>query len=67
MSSNHISTTDAYKRILQELSSIEDRFYHDFDSRRYKKQPTGYDWKTFAVPRKFDFYSINMKFYTFHC
>ncbi len=64
---NHISTVDAYNRILQELSSIEDRFYHEFDARRHKRQPREYDWKEFAVPRKFDFYSINMKFYTFHC
>jgi hypothetical protein len=63
-SMKHISIQDAYESILNELSTMEDRFYHDFDARNLRRSPTKDDWKTFVLPSKFIF-EIKMKLITF--
>ena len=48
----HISINDAFGQLLNELSTMEERFYEDFDARNLKRLPTKDDWKTFAIPGK---------------
>ncbi|CAF4019642.1 unnamed protein product [Rotaria sordida] len=46
----YISEEKVYKRILEELFTIDYRFYGDFDARKLTRQPNKIDWKDFAIP-----------------
>jgi hypothetical protein len=62
-SMKHISIQDAYKNILNELSTMEDRFYYDFDARNLRRSSTKDDWKKFVLSSKFIF-EIKIKLIT---
>ncbi|CAF4679356.1 unnamed protein product [Rotaria socialis] len=47
---SHITKEVAYNRMLHALSTIDYRFYEDWDARKRKRQQNKNDWKTFAVP-----------------
>ncbi|CAF4537537.1 unnamed protein product, partial [Rotaria magnacalcarata] len=36
--------------MLRELSTMDNRFYEDWNARKLQRQPNKSDWKTFAVP-----------------
>jgi hypothetical protein len=48
----HISIQDAYTQMLHELSTMDDRFYEEFDARKLKRQPTRHEFAQFAVSGK---------------
>ncbi|CAF1979016.1 unnamed protein product [Rotaria magnacalcarata] len=47
---SHITKEVAYNRMLHELSTMDNRFYEDWNARKLQRQPNKSDWKTFAVP-----------------
>jgi len=62
----HISIQDAYEHIRNELFTIEDLFYTDFNARNLRKSPTKDDWKNFAIPSKLNFSNDNETYNIFH-
>ena len=45
----HISINDAFGQLLNELSTMEERFYDDFDGQKLKRLPTKDYMKDFAI------------------
>ncbi len=52
----HVSIQEAYKQILHELFTMDDRFYAALNARNLKRCSTGKDWREFAVPGKSIFF-----------